>query len=161
MALETICPPALIYLIFSITQIIIDTTKGLYNTALMKFFVAIIFTTLLNYLCIQGLGTISWIIVFIPFILMTLIIALLLFMFGMDPRTGKLNIKSNNIKQTTQQEQPDARKDVIKQQAHSSGKTNKKHSNISPTPVPSSSTTVDDRYYDNQTNKIVDVALQN
>lgn len=151
MALETICPPALIYLIFSITQIIIDTSQGLYNTALMKFFVAILFTTLLNYLCSQGLGTISWIIVFIPFILMTLIIALLLLMFGMDPRTGKLNIKSNNI---TQQRQPDARRDVINKQLQRSNDLNKVHSNVSPS-------SIDNVYYDNQTNKIIDVALQN
>ena len=48
MALETLCPPALIYLVFSVTQIIIDSSHGLYNTALMKFFVAILFTTLLT-----------------------------------------------------------------------------------------------------------------
>ena len=48
-----------------------------------------IFTLLLNYLCSQGLGVISWIIVFIPFILMTVIVTLLLVVFGLDPLTGK------------------------------------------------------------------------
>ena len=37
-----ICPPALIYLIFCIVQIILDSVNGLYNTALVKTFVAII-----------------------------------------------------------------------------------------------------------------------
>ena len=34
-----LCPPAIIYLIFSITQILIDTFKGLYNTAFIKFII--------------------------------------------------------------------------------------------------------------------------
>ena len=92
MVFNQLCPPALIYLIFSTTQVIIDSVKGLYNTALMKIWVAILFTILLNYLCSLGLGTISWLIVFIPFILMTLVVAVLLLMFGLDPKTGKLKI---------------------------------------------------------------------
>ena len=74
MILNNICTPALIYLIFSLTQIIIDTIKGFYNTAFLKIWVAGVFTILLNLLCNRGLGIVSWLIVFIPFILMTLII---------------------------------------------------------------------------------------
>lgn len=96
MAFENICPPALIYIIFSLIQIIIDAYNGLYNTALLKSCVAIIFTTLLNYLCDIGLGVISWFIVFIPFILMTVIISVLLLVFGLDPTTGKSNVYINN-----------------------------------------------------------------
>ena len=96
MAFQNLCPPALIYLIFSITQIVIDTVKGLYNTALVKIWVAFIFTILLNYLCNLGLGIISWFIVFIPFLLMTLVVAILLLMFGLDPKTGKIKILDNN-----------------------------------------------------------------
>ncbi len=54
----------------------------------------LIFTFLLNILCSQGLGIISWIIVFIPFILMSIITAILLFVFGLDPYTGKLHYKN-------------------------------------------------------------------
>lgn len=90
MDLEKLCPPALIYIVYSLIQIIVDTSKGLYNTALVKFFVSIIFTYFLNYLCETGLGVISWIIVFIPFILMTVVIAFLLLFMGLDPSTGKL-----------------------------------------------------------------------
>ena len=69
--LSKLCPPALIYLIFSTTQILIDIFKGFYNTAFLKAWVTMVFTILLNYLCLRGLTTVSWIIVFIPFILMT------------------------------------------------------------------------------------------
>ena len=92
MVLKQICAPALIYLIFSITQVSIDTIQGAYNTALIKIWVAFVFTILLNYLCKSGLTIISWLIVFIPFILMTVIVSMLLFMFGLDPSSGKLAI---------------------------------------------------------------------
>jgi amino acid transporter len=91
-----LCAPALIYVAFSLTQIIIDTFKGLYNTAFLKAIVMIIITILLNALCNSGMGIVSWIIVFIPFIFMSIIIVILLYVFGLDPATGKLNIKCDN-----------------------------------------------------------------
>jgi hypothetical protein len=78
-----ICTPAIIYVIFSLVQIIIDTFRMQYNTAIMKFIVMIFITFLLNILCKGGLGVVSWIIVFIPFIFMTVIITLLLYVFGL------------------------------------------------------------------------------
>jgi hypothetical protein len=90
-----LCSPAIIYLLFSITQILIDTFTGLYNTALMKFVIMIIITLLLNILCQNGLGIISWIIVFIPFILMTVIVSILLYVLGLNTTTGTLNYNKN------------------------------------------------------------------
>ena len=88
-----LCPPALIYIAFSLTQVVIDTFKGLYNTAFFKFIVMIIITFLLNALCQTGMSIVSWIIVFIPFIFMSVIVAILLYVFGLDAATGKLNFK--------------------------------------------------------------------
>ena len=88
-----LCAPAIIYLIFSVTQILIDTFKGLYNTAFMKVIVTVMVTLLLNILCEKGLSVVSWIIVFIPFILMTVIVSMLLYIFGLDAATGSLNYK--------------------------------------------------------------------
>ena len=85
MFVKSICPPALLYLGFSLAQIFVDTLKGLYNTAFFKFVVMIVFTILLNILCAQGLSVISWIIVFVPFIIMTFITSLLLFVFDLSP----------------------------------------------------------------------------
>jgi len=93
----TICPPALIYIVFSLTQIIIDLIKGLYNTAFMKFIVMSIIGFLLNLLCLGGLGIISWIIVFIPFVLMTIITAMLLYAFGLNDTTGSFVKTPQNI----------------------------------------------------------------
>tara|TARA_B110000046_G_scaffold185854_2_gene229872 strand:- start:7256 stop:7753 length:498 start_codon:yes stop_codon:yes gene_type:complete len=89
MFLQEICSPALIYLVFSITHVVIDTVQGMYSVAFIKLWVALIFTILLNFLCSSGLGIISWFIVFIPFILMTVIVSFLLLMFGLDPLTGR------------------------------------------------------------------------
>ena len=91
-----LCAPAIIYLIFSITQILIDTFKGLYNTAFIKIIVTIMVTLLLNILCQKGLSVVSWFIVFIPFIMMTVIVSMLLYIFGLDASTGSLNYTCNN-----------------------------------------------------------------
>jgi len=91
-----LCPPAIIYAIFSVTQILIDSYKGLYNTAFMKIIVMVMVTLLLNILCDQGYSVVSWIIVFIPFILMTFIVSILLYIFGLDAASGTLNTNCDN-----------------------------------------------------------------
>jgi hypothetical protein len=104
-----LCPPALIYIVFSVAQILIDTFKGLYNTAFMKFVVAILVTLLLNGLCDGGLGIISWIIVFIPFILMTFVVAMLLYIFGLNATIGaapQTNTSTTVYIAKKQQQQP-------------------------------------------------------
>jgi len=87
--IEGLCVPALIYLIYGTTRVIMDTYKGLFNLAMMQIFITILFTYLLNVLCRGGLGIISWIIVAIPFLLMSVIAVVLLGAFGLDPVTGK------------------------------------------------------------------------
>ena len=96
-----LCPPALIYLVFSLTHIVIDTFKGLYNTAFFKFIVMIMVTFLLNILCEGGLSVVSWIIVFIPFIFMTIIVTMLLYIFGLDAASGTINYKCKDSSGTT------------------------------------------------------------
>ena len=102
-----LCSPALIYLVFSITQIMLDTYMGLYNTAGMKVFVAIVITILLNILCERGMGIVSWLIVFIPFMFMTFIVAMLLYIFGLDVSTGKIK---NECIQNTKDKKKDKNK---------------------------------------------------
>ena len=97
--IEKICMPALIYLIFSMTHVIIDTYKGLYNTAIIEFWLSAVFTILLNLLCTHDMGIIAWLIISIPFLLMTIIAALLLFSFKLNPATGQsIQEQSNTTK---------------------------------------------------------------
>lgn len=79
--LLNLCSPALIYFCFSFVQIIIDITRGDYDIALAKSFVSVIFTILLNILCNRGLALISWIIVFIPFVLTTILTSILIYVY--------------------------------------------------------------------------------
>ena len=100
--INNLCAPALVYLFYSFSQIFIDLYKKMYNTAFLKFIIMIIFTFLLNMLCAQGLGIVSWIIVFIPFMLMSLITAILLYVFGLDPYTGKIaTLRQKGVPATT------------------------------------------------------------
>lgn len=118
MIINTICTPALIYLIFAVSQVLIDTFKGLYNTALVKLLLTFIFTFILNYLCSAGLGILSWIIIFIPFILMSVIVTLLLFSFNLDPKTGKIRRDDG---------QKNVNRDVILYHDHGSSEGNYNH----------------------------------
>ena len=102
--LEKLCAPAILYIAFSLTQIIIDVFKEMYNTAFFKFIVMVIFSIVLNILCQRGLGVISWFIVFVPFIMMTIITTMLLFVFGLSPATGGLDYTVDY---------PNAQKDVV------------------------------------------------
>jgi len=79
-----ICPPAMLYLGFTLTQVIIDMYKQLYSEALIKFLVMIIFTILLNILCEIKLAIVAWLIVFVPFIFMTIISSTLVYAFGVN-----------------------------------------------------------------------------
>jgi uncharacterized protein YacL len=97
--------PALIYLVYSFTHVVIDTYRGLYNTAVIELWVGVVFTLLLNVLCDQELGIISWLIISIPFLLMTVIASLILFVFRLNPATGQAitqNQSQTNQSQTNQ-----------------------------------------------------------
>lgn len=111
--LEKICAPALLYIAFSLTHVIIDTIKGLYNTAMTKFLVMIVFSGLLNILCKSGLTIISWIVVFIPFITMSIITTIVLFTFGLSPDSGKVKREKNKVvvSQTAVKETPEYNKE--------------------------------------------------
>ena len=115
--LNQLCMPALIFLIYSITHIMIDLYKEQYNRVIIEFFISALFTVLLNLLCMEGLSVISWIIISIPFILMTTIASILLFVFQLNPTTGKQLSQT----QTTSNEQ---NKCPAKTQTHPSGYAN-------------------------------------
>lgn len=83
---NSLCPPALLYLGFSLIQIIIDLFRSDHVTAFFKFLIMIIFLFVLQNFCESGLSIISWFIVFIPFILMTYVSSVIFHLFGMRPK---------------------------------------------------------------------------
>ena len=109
---DELCSPALLYLVLSILGylgLIYQnlTTKsycvGDYEcnsvdkplAFIIKFVYIIVWTWILNILCNNGLGIISWTIVFLPFILTALLTTILLIEFGLDPSSGKLYRKED------------------------------------------------------------------
>jgi hypothetical protein len=139
-----LCAPAIIYIIFSITQVIIDLYKGYFNTALVKFFVMIMITLLLNILCEKGLGVISWFIVFIPFILMTVIVSLLLYFFGLNATTGTFNCTSTDTTTNSNDNysyyNPDTRNDnsydtTTTTTSNTNSTTENSNTNVAPPPL--------------------------
>ena len=93
-----LCTPALLYVILCSIQIIIDFIQGLYNTALIKLGVTIVMTIVLDVLCEIDLGIISWIIVLIPFLFMTIIASVILFALGLNKSTGTIINTNTNVK---------------------------------------------------------------
>ena len=105
---ESLCAPALIFLILTTIQIFIDIFKKYYNQAFFKFIGMILITLLLNILCKKGLGIVAWMLVFIPFILMTLISVILVVVFGLNPAEGDYTVnidESNNNEENEENEQ--------------------------------------------------------
>ena len=90
MLFKNLCTPALIYIIFSLTQIILDISEELYAVAMVKLSIGVIFTLLLNSLCENGLDVVSWFIVFVPFLLKSVVVGFLITSFGIDPYTGRV-----------------------------------------------------------------------
>jgi hypothetical protein len=106
--LEKICPPALLYLAFSMVQITIDLFQGDYETSLLKFIIMFIFTTILNILCINGYTKLVWFIVIIPIILLTYISSVLFYVFGINPGKSSVHVKPVAGQQPQPQPQPPA-----------------------------------------------------
>jgi hypothetical protein len=97
MNFTNLCGPVVLYLGFSLIQIIIDIFRQHFNVALLKFIVMIVFGTVLNILCSKNLTIVAWLLVFIPFIFMTVITTLLLIAFGLDPQGNLIDISNNNL----------------------------------------------------------------
>ena len=66
----------------------------------------VIFTTVLNVMCQNGLSIISWIIVFLPFILMTYITAVLMYVFGLQPSSSHVESTPTTNADKEEEEQP-------------------------------------------------------
>lgn len=70
--IELLCPPALLYLLYSTVHIALDVSLGLYATAGIKLIMAIAGVVILDALCSVELGIVSWAIVVTPFIMVAL-----------------------------------------------------------------------------------------
>ena len=77
MIIETLCPPAIVFIVFVMVHVIMELYDYKYKRALLKTLLAILVVCLLEALCLSNMSIISWVIVFMPLIIysyMTLII---------------------------------------------------------------------------------------
>ena len=79
--IDTLCPPALLYLLFVTIQIALDLSMGHMLTAGVKTLFGIASVVILDALCGVDLGIVSWAIVATPFIVTSIATAIAL---GLD-----------------------------------------------------------------------------
>jgi len=75
MAAMNLCMPALVYLVFSAIAVVgAVMSRATAMTVIMKVLFVGIWTWFLNFLCMKGYETISWVLVLMPFILLGLML---------------------------------------------------------------------------------------
>jgi hypothetical protein len=70
--IESLCPPALLYLIYIVVQVGLDISLGIYITAAVKALVGIAGVMILDSFCTVNLGVVSWVIIATPFVITAL-----------------------------------------------------------------------------------------
>lgn len=86
----SLCPPAAVYAVYALTQVAAKIFRTEYTEALIELTASSLFVVLLNYLCSIGRSTIAWLIIFVPFVFMSVLIGLLIFLFGHDAAAGRI-----------------------------------------------------------------------
>ena len=70
--IETLCPPALLYLIFLVVQLGLDLSLGLWVTFTIKLVLGAAVVKVLDTFCGIGLSPVSWFLVAAPFVITAL-----------------------------------------------------------------------------------------
>lgn len=73
---ESLCPPALLYLVFLVIQLGLDASLGLWATFVIKAILGGAVVLLLDTFCGVGLGVVSWFLVAAPFLITALATAI-------------------------------------------------------------------------------------
>ena len=74
--IDSLCPPALLYLLFVTIQIALDLSLGMFVVAAIKLGAGILGVVILDALCGVNLGIVSWAIIVTPFIITSLATAI-------------------------------------------------------------------------------------
>jgi hypothetical protein len=94
MILNYLCPPALLYVVFFLIQVVLEISHEQYKQAFTQFIICIIFTCILQIFCNANLTLMAWLLVFIPVILYTYMVLLIFMVFRLNPdRASKYIIK--------------------------------------------------------------------
>jgi hypothetical protein len=89
MILNYLCPPALLYVVFFLIQIVIEISNESYTQALTQTIICVIFTCILQIFCNANLTLVAWLLVFVPIIMYTYMVLLIFMVFRLDPDNAK------------------------------------------------------------------------
>ena len=70
--IDSLCPPALLYLLYVVIHTGLDLALGRFATAIIKTIMGVAGVVILDALCSVDLGVVSWVIVATPFIMVAL-----------------------------------------------------------------------------------------
>lgn len=87
--IDALCPPALLYLLYSVIHVGLDLSQGLFATAAVKTVMGLAGVVVLDTLCGIELGVVSWAIIATPFLMMALATSISLGL-GMDRAVARL-----------------------------------------------------------------------
>ena len=82
MLISSFCSPAIVYLVFSMVHVLMSLFDGDTKGAFLQTLMGLLITLLLQFLCMNGLSILSWIIAFLPLIFYTYMVVLLYSIFG-------------------------------------------------------------------------------
>ncbi len=92
-----LCHPAIIFVVYIFIQIVVDFGVGNYNISLAKLFISILYTLFLSFLCSIGLDVVAWLFVFIPFILLSLAVTILLYSLKLKETSGSAETEEEEM----------------------------------------------------------------
>jgi hypothetical protein len=87
--IDSLCPPALLYLLYIVIHVGLDLSLSMFVTALAKVVMGVAGVVILDALCSVDLGVVSWAIVATPFIMVALATSISLGL-GVDRQVGLL-----------------------------------------------------------------------
>jgi hypothetical protein len=86
MYLETLCTPAVLFVMIMIFHILFELYDKNYSMALVKVVASIFMILFLQLLCMVHMEVIGWMIVFLPMIIYSYMTVVLFFVFGTHPQ---------------------------------------------------------------------------
>jgi len=88
MYIESLCTPAILFVMIMMFHVIFELYDEKYSMALVKFVSSIVVIVFLQLLCTAHMEIVAWIIVFLPIIIYSYMTFLLFFVFGTNPSTA-------------------------------------------------------------------------
>ena len=113
--IDFLCPPALLYVLYTTIHVGLDLSLGMYMTALIKAGMGVAGAIILDALCSVDLGIVSWAIVATPFIMVALASSISLGL-GIDRLASHVVKETFKTKSDSQdQKEKDKKNDLPKQ----------------------------------------------